>query len=220
MRSAWFLAAAVFLSGVTAIHADTLQLSVNSSILAPLYSPNDSYWGTYNSAQPQITDFPTVASYVPATFSSVSVLVPAGDVITSAVTRILTPTGAIVGTGVIFNADPMIDQDPPPHIPPTFGSNGTSQIFVNGTYALAPIVDGNEVSTGDLTFDFQYFGSIQDSLTTPGENYIGYLGGSGDVVIPYTVELDVTYSPVPEPSSFALLGTGILTLTGVVRRRL
>jgi hypothetical protein len=51
-------------------------------------------------------------------------------------------------------------------------------------------------------------------MTTPGVNWAGYIGGSGQVLLPYTVELDVTYAPVPEPSTFVLIGAGIFAIAG------
>jgi hypothetical protein len=94
-------------------------------------------------------------------------------------------------------------------------------VFVDYTPIIFhPLISGNEVSTGDLGLYAEILGSIHDTVATPGVNWDGYIGGSGQVLIPYTVELDVTYSPVPEPSAFALLGTGILALAGATRRRL
>jgi hypothetical protein len=36
----------------------------------------------------------------------------------------------------------------------------------------------------------EFSGRIESALETPGSNWAGYLGGSGQVEIPYTVELD------------------------------
>jgi hypothetical protein len=78
----------------------------------------------------------------------------------------------------------------------------------------SPLISGNEVSTGDLDLPFVLSGVILDTMPTPGVNWAGYIGGSGQVVIPYTVELDVTYAPVPEPSTFVLIGAGIFAIAG------
>jgi hypothetical protein len=103
MRNTWVLAATLLLTIAPAALADSIQLSVNSSVLANISSPNDNFWGTYT--------------------------------------------------------------------------------------------------------------------TTPGVNWDGYIGESGQGDIPYTVALDVTYSPVSEPSTFVLLGTGILFLAGAGCRK-
>jgi len=55
--------------------------------------------------------------------------------------------------------------------------------------------------------------------TTSGVNWDGYIGGSGQVDIPHTVQSDVTYLPVSEPSTFVLLGTGILFLAVAACRK-
>jgi hypothetical protein len=217
MRNIRILAAVLLLTITPAALADSIQLSVSSSVLANISSPNDNFWGTYSTSAPY-TDFPSLGGNMKAVadFSSVSLFVPAGNVVTSAAINVILPTPQLHGAGINF----PLQAFPPPNsgisIPPTFNGTGSSEVVVNNDpfFFAVPIINGNEVSTGDLVLKFLLVGTIEDSLATPGVNWDGYIGGSGQVDIPYTVELDVTYSPVSEPSTFILLGTGILFLAG------
>jgi hypothetical protein len=82
------------------------------------------------------------------------------------------------------------------------------------------IVNGDEVSSAFSAVTVDYLGYVTSPLETPGSNWAGWLWGTGEVNFAYSVELDVTYSPAPEPSTFALLGTGLLGLAGAARRKL
>jgi hypothetical protein len=222
MRNTWIIATSILLAIAPAAVADSMQLSVNSSVLVNFTSPYDSYWGVYVSGQPY-TDFPSFdTTGVFANFSSVSLFVPAGNAVTSASINVTLPANPIQGTGVNFAQTSFPTPNPgSPSIAPTFNGTGSTDVFVSyPPIIFHPLISGNEVSTGDLGLYAEIQGSIHDTVATPGVNWNGYIGGSGQVLIPYTVELDVTYSPVPEPSVFALLGTGMLGLAGATRRRL
>jgi hypothetical protein len=80
------------------------------------------------------------------------------------------------------------------------------------------MVNGDEVSP---SFDLlvEYVGQVYSDIQSPGSNWAGFIAGEGELDVPYTVELDVTYSPVPEPSTFALLGTGIFGMVGLARHK-
>jgi hypothetical protein len=98
---------------------------------------------------------------------------------------------------------------------------GTSEVTVDSFIVgpLAAMVNGDEVSPNFQNLIVDYSGHVHSDLESPGSNWAGYLGAVGEVEVPYTIELDVTYSPVPEPSSFLLIGTGIFGLVGLARHK-
>ena len=218
MRRTWVLLTAILLSASPAV-ADSIQLLVNSSVLAKFSSPNDNFWGTYSTGEPY-TDHPSLGSVlVFADFPSVSVFVPTGNAVTSAIINVILPQNPIQGTGVNFTLTSFQPPNSGISIAPTFNGTGSTNVFVSSQGSSffplpAPIISGNQVSTGDLDLNFLLNGVIQDTVASSGVNWAGYIGGSGQVLIPYTVELDVTYAPVPEPSTFVLIGAGIFAIAG------
>jgi hypothetical protein len=83
------------------------------------------------------------------------------------------------------------------HPPLYFSGTGSSASFIGGTYALG----GADNGKGEDGWDY---------WSNCGNNYDGY---SLNIDPPST-------SPVPEPSSLALMSSGLLAAAGAVRRRM
>lgn len=219
-----FLTAAAFMFAVAPIaKADSLQLTVNSTTTASFTSPDSSWWGIYSTLNSPYRGFASIGlGAALADFSNISLFVPYGNAITSAKISVIVPTTQIEGTGNIRVAQGLAPPYSGPSSQPSFGA-GTSEISAWLVYELSspltPIINGNEVSTGDLSLFFNLTGTIFAPVSDPGYNWTGYTGGNGQADIPYTVQLDVSYSPVPEPSSIALLSTGLVGFAGFARRK-
>jgi hypothetical protein len=84
---------------------------------------------------------------------------------------------------------------------------------------------------GDAAFSGTFVEDTLDPGTTPGSNYIVFRGlsGSGFTLntLPVTGSparapvnaIEIVASPVPEPSTLALLGLGVITIGGIAWRR-
>ena len=101
-------------------------------------------------------------------------------------------------------------------------SNGTQSLFTNTTDWTAAI--GTGTSAGDWTIPVAlavletYAYPNPSNLIKSGANWIwtaGEYAADGDIAY-----LSTTITPTPEPGSIILLGSGLLGLAGVVRRKL
>lgn len=230
--------------------ADSFSFSVSGSTQITLTSPNDNFWGDYESNGNRST-VNAEAPYVTGGLSlaNLSFFLPAGSTITSASLELILPATYTYGTSVETNITqerlPPPDTSEPVGSAPTFDP-GTAYLepfsFVNGrsggdgifdltgdapvvgggiSPGDSPVIGGNEVSTGDLSLELSgAIGGMEATVATQGDNYSGYVGGTGEVSLPYTLEVVGDYTVTPEPAGIVLLGTGMLALlAGVWWRR-
>jgi hypothetical protein len=217
------LTAVFVLFVVPAARADSFTFSVSGSTLVYLNSPNDNYWGTYESpfdgsVTTEVSDW---APYVAAqlNLANLSFFLPVGSTITSGSIELILPTTTLQGTSVATNVTtehlPPPDQDSPVGTLPTFDP-GTASLYpfdsVNGIGSgdgvfdltmgfgqtvYSPLISGNEISTGDLALELSgaSSGEMVAMVATQGYNYDGYVDINGEVNVPYTLEVVGTYTP-------------------------
>jgi hypothetical protein len=232
------MAAVSLLLVVPTALADSFSFSVSGSTQINFMSPDDNFWGVYET----YVDGPGTASQVAIedpfvsgvlSLASLSFTLPAGSTITSASLELILPTTAVEGSFVATNVTseglPQPNPEDPTHIAPTFANpqsvsvnafefaNGIGR-YTDGVFHLtdAPVVSGNQISTGDLSLELTGASAFMEAVVaTEGYNYAGYVDGTGQAELPYTVEVVGDYTVTPEPSGMVLLGTGVLVLMTV-----
>jgi PEP-CTERM motif len=118
-----------------------------------------------------------------------------------------------IGSGTL----PPPNMFDPRSIPPTLVNPGNIFAFIKDWEMARVSFRGNSVTVAPSPFMAQM--NFTTDVATPGYNWSGYIGAAGSVDLDYTLVVDVNYiTPVPEPSSLFLLGTGILALAGVMLR--
>jgi hypothetical protein len=208
-------------TAVPVAFADSIQYILNTSATIDITTLNDNFAGEYVNvaSAPFLFTLPGVCCSATVPLANASVSVPTGSVITSAFATLTRLQGPYQGTGYIVPFERLPGSDPSlPIVAPTFSTVGTSKVTVDSfSVSLPAIVNGDAVSPSFKDLFIEYRGYVTSDLESPGSNWAGFIAAIGEVDIPYTIELDVTYSPVPEPSTFALLATGLLGLAAAAR---
>jgi hypothetical protein len=226
--------------------ADSFQITISSSVTEFIdNNGNASFEGIYETKPDALGTQTVVYASTPyfhnSPFPDISFSLPSGSTITSATLQLLLPLTPVHGTATLSldpsNHIPPPDIENPIHIAPTLNPNGVSSIFVDSP-VLIPFISGIDNGNGFKVFDLSSLlasdgnrlsadletlhllvgGLISTTVDVQGFNFAGYVGGSGQAEIPYMLQIDGTFSTVPEPSGFVLLATGMAGAVVIARR--
>ena len=113
--------------------------------------------------------------------------------------------------------------NPGPSFSPSWVYSNPFSITVNAgqTYWFGVINDHSAMQLGTLVPPISYSNNGLDAITTGASNYANF---ASPVFTGYTPGMEVGLrldgTSVPEPGSLMLMGSGVLGLAGVIRRRL
>ena len=151
--------------------------------------------------------FPTVSS---TSFNQFNPLLGTLNSITLSLSGTATSNGPANSNLTFFlQVDPSNDSNYAAFFPDNSNQDGLS------TYAIS--ASGTTSTTRTLN-DFEGTGTEALLLVTFGSAYVSVPAGDGTLTYNYTPAGPVAVTP--EPSSLALLGTGVLSIAGVLKRRL
>ena len=109
-----------------------------------------------------------------------------------------------------------------PNVPPDTYVEALNLENVNlTTYSLSFSFAGNVTGPGIVGSE-GFTGVLSTQASGSFQSFLNSLNTNGSVTLPYSMVLTTTppTSPVPEPGSFVLLGTGLAGIAGTLKRKL
>jgi hypothetical protein len=217
------------------LHASVIALglvaSVDARAAVTLYSEQTAFLAALPSAQVSLFDFETSSGYPAAGAGPASYVGNVGGVTFVGVTNttLAIPPGTQVfsglqlGFGCCFGVG-TIDFTSLPQQPYAFGFFGGDLTVDEIIRVVVGFDDGSATSysvdlNGQPAFTETFFGLVDSARTVRFLQIFGANATSPDSATRAWVIDDLTIAAIPEPSTWAVLGAGLLVLAGVSRWR-